>query len=86
MISDKWQRDVANCLGGSVCTTVLNMFGGSALPTPPPHAETITTYGCTTLESRLEAERRKERTRELQQAKEEGFAARALRSAASWLW
>ena len=49
-------------------------------------AETITTYGCTTLESRLEAERRKERTRELQQAKEEGFAARALRSATSWLW
>jgi hypothetical protein len=62
-------------------------FGSiSPLPTPPPHAETITTYGCTTLESRLEAERRKERTRELQQAKEEGFAARALRSATSWLW
>jgi hypothetical protein len=49
-------------------------------------AETMTTYGCSTLESRLEAERRKERAREQQQAKEEGFAARVGRSVTSWFW
>tara|TARA_B110000208_G_scaffold158179_1_gene192232 strand:+ start:358 stop:498 length:141 start_codon:yes stop_codon:yes gene_type:complete len=46
----------------------------------------MTTYGCSTLESRLEAERRKERAREQQQAKEEGFAARVGRSVTSWFW